>query len=174
MSPGRRSELLLISIMANIIVNAYCSSPGSSLEGKGVWKCTCILTDITNVHLNYFLQLLPLALDRPWVEMQGRINGDRVLMEGKNASNVDVSLHRKLRQFFCPVCLTRKVASSDGHEGNNQHTYCQQHNVSLQDLPLVAPIHDDPEHFIEDFFKQSQSHRGLGDTYRMFSSNGIT
>lgn len=83
----------------------------------------------TNKDFNECLQFLPLTLDRPWIVMQGWINGDRVLMEGKNASNVDVSLQRKLGQFFGPVCLTHKVPSSDSHEGKKQHIYCQQHSV---------------------------------------------
>lgn len=78
----------------------------------------------TNKDLNECLQLLPLALDCLWIEMQSLINGDRVLMEGENASNVDLSLHRKLGQFFGPVCLTHKVPSSDSHEGKKQHIYC--------------------------------------------------
>lgn len=55
-----------------------------------------------DLQLHVFLSLfgspfLPLTPDCSWVDLESWIDTDRALMEGKNASNVDVSLLRKLR-----------------------------------------------------------------------------
>lgn len=45
----------------------------------------------------FLTPFLPLTPDCSWVDFESSIDTDRALMEGKNASNVDVSLLRKLR-----------------------------------------------------------------------------
>lgn len=39
-----------------------------------------------------FIPLLPFTLYCSWVDLESWINSDRILMEGKNASNIDISL----------------------------------------------------------------------------------
>lgn len=44
-----------------------------------------------------FYSILPLTPDCSWVDLESWIDTDWALMEGENASNVDVSFLRKLR-----------------------------------------------------------------------------
>lgn len=69
------------------------------------------------VQVHFFIPVLPFTLDCSWVDLESWINSDWILMEGENASNVDVSLLRKLRLLFCTICLTHRAPSSDSQKG---------------------------------------------------------
>lgn len=70
---------------------------------------------------------LPFTLDGSRIDLESRIDTDRILMEGENASNVDISLFRELRYFFGPIRFACNFLSSDSQDGEKEQVCNQQH-----------------------------------------------
>lgn len=101
---------------------------------KNMHKITAHIFRKCIITVRPFILHLPFTLDCSCVDLKSRADTDWILMEGENASNVDVSCLRKLRQYFCPICLTQRRHSSDSQEGKKEQICYQKHSCSPQYL----------------------------------------